>query len=91
MNAPFFLTRRESKAERDAYSEHTTARETRKLNFLCEALGLAEPVSLALPLLDLGYDQCRWPTHGAPALFCGHPQHATSSYCQYHFMRSRAA
>lgn len=49
-----------------------------------------EPRSPDLSILDLGPLDCRYPfggTNDVPAItFCGHPQHAGSSYCQHHKM-----
>jgi len=40
---------------------------------------------MALPLLDLDHDQCRWPVNdGGPFLFCADPVGGSSSYCALH-------
>lgn len=43
-----------------------------------------EPVSLDLSLMDLAPGQCKYPHGEGPYVFCGHPVHAGSSYCEFH-------
>lgn len=43
------------------------------------------PESLKIPLMQLEPGQCKWSTHEeAEHLFCGHPQHADSPWCEHH-------
>ena len=79
MNAPSFPPRHDM-----------VERELSRADAKTLALGLSEPESLRLSIVDLGFNQCRWPTHDKPFFFCGHPQHETSSYCEYHMHRSRS-
>lgn len=50
------------------------------------------PAPLNLLLCDLEPGQCRWPVNtpknGGEYLFCGHPKHKTSSYCEAHYRAS---
>lgn len=45
---------------------------------------LAPPEVRNLTLLDLGPSDCRWPLGDGPFTFCGCPQNAASSYCDFH-------
>ena len=47
-----------------------------------------EPVSLDLTLMQIEPGQCRWVHGDGPFLFCGHPTHKASSYCEHHWHRS---
>jgi GcrA cell cycle regulator len=43
------------------------------------------PVSLALDLMSVGDQNCRWPSgSGISTTFCGHPPVYGSPYCQFH-------
>ena len=48
---------------------------------------IAEPVSLAVTIMDLQPRQCRFITSDAPALFCGHATYDGSSWCEHHYHR----